>query len=135
MISGQTSDGVPGGYMIYDNSVGQYRFVIDPTGNVGLGTTTPTTKLDVNGAVNITDAGGSGGNVHHGYVRRAGTTATTSATCTAACNAGEIATGGGCENTLVVGLQNSVLTDDLTQSCAYVLATGDCTATAYCAQY
>ena len=111
------------------------RMRITAAGDVGIGTSSPTTKLDVNGAVNITDAGGSGGNVHHGYVRRAGTTATTSATCTAACNAGEIATGGGCENTLVVGLQNSVLTDDLTQSCAYVLATGDCTATAYCAQY
>jgi hypothetical protein len=42
------------GYLtVYDEFIGQYRMVIDPSGKVGIGTTTPTQTLDVAGNVNV----------------------------------------------------------------------------------
>jgi hypothetical protein len=42
-----------GGWCIYDATASAYRVVIDSSGNVGIGTTTPTEKLDVVGNVTI----------------------------------------------------------------------------------
>jgi hypothetical protein len=51
-------------FQIADKTAGgQTRFVIDLSGNVGIGTTSPTQKLDVNGLINSTNGisvGGSG---------------------------------------------------------------------------
>jgi len=46
------SDSV-GNFIVYDDTAGGYRMVIDSSGNLGIGTTTPTTKLDVNGSAYI----------------------------------------------------------------------------------
>ena len=43
-----------------DDSIGVERFVLDATGNVGIGTGTPASKLDVNGAVKATSFAGDG---------------------------------------------------------------------------
>lgn len=86
------------------------------------------------GAVVISEAGGNGGNVVHGFTRRTSTSAA-SATCSVNCNAGEIAMGGGCNNTLALAMQKNFPTDNDTWSCEFALATGDCTAYAMCAQY
>ena len=40
-----------GAYYIYDNTAANYRMVIDYSGNVGIGTTNPTGKLDVAGTI------------------------------------------------------------------------------------
>lgn len=126
---------MPGDIIFNQYSAGFLETVrIKDNGRVGIGTPTPATKLDVNGNVNITDAGATGGNVYHGYTRRTSTT-TTSATCSASCAAGEKATGGGCTNTAGVAMQNNSLSSDTQQDCTYLLATGDCTANVYCAQY
>ena len=47
-----------GKFSIYDDSAGVYRTVIDSSGNVGIGTTSPTATLDVNGELAI--RGGEG---------------------------------------------------------------------------
>ncbi len=39
-----------GAFEIFDSTAGQNRFIIDTTGNVGIGTTSPTDKLSVNGS-------------------------------------------------------------------------------------
>jgi hypothetical protein len=41
---------VYGPFIVYDDSSAKYRMVIDSTGNVGLGYTTPSYKLDVSGS-------------------------------------------------------------------------------------
>ncbi len=43
------------GYHIYDNTIGQQRFVIDKDGDVGIGQTNPNAKLHVNGDVRFVD--------------------------------------------------------------------------------
>ncbi|MEK6895148.1 MAG: hypothetical protein AABX48_01375, partial [Nanoarchaeota archaeon] len=42
-----------GNFIIYDRNRGQYRMVISPAGNVGIGKTNPQNKLDVAGNVNV----------------------------------------------------------------------------------
>jgi hypothetical protein len=50
--SGQTNNSAGlGKFFIYDASAGADRVVIDASGNLGIGTTTPTQKLSVNGTV------------------------------------------------------------------------------------
>jgi cytoskeletal protein CcmA (bactofilin family) len=44
-----------GKFSIYDDSAGVYRTVIDSSGNVGIGTTSPATKLAVHGGTSGTD--------------------------------------------------------------------------------
>lgn len=62
------------------------RLWIDPSGNVGIGNTSPNTKLEVAGAVSATS-------FNAGWERIAGSTAATS---TATCSAGKQVIGGGC---------------------------------------
>jgi hypothetical protein len=47
------SDPGVGSFGIWDHTSSAYRFVIKPTGNIGLGTTTPVNKLDVAGGMAI----------------------------------------------------------------------------------
>lgn len=49
------ADNTLGGLYIYDLTSNQYRFTILNNGNVGLGTTTPAEKLDVNGKIKSND--------------------------------------------------------------------------------
>jgi hypothetical protein len=46
-------NGATNQFRIYDNAGGADRLVISSSGNVGIGTTAPTAKLDVNGNVNV----------------------------------------------------------------------------------
>ena len=46
-----------GSFFIYDDTAGATRMVIDTSGNVGIGTTSPTQKLQVNGAIIIGNFG------------------------------------------------------------------------------
>jgi len=52
-------------FIVYDRTNEAYRMVIDTGGNVGIGTTDPTTKLDVNGV--ITATGGTSTNWNAAY--------------------------------------------------------------------
>lgn len=52
--SGPSSYMGPGGFAIYDSTDGLYRFVINSSGNAGIGTYSPNYKLDVVGDVNVT---------------------------------------------------------------------------------
>jgi hypothetical protein len=102
--------------------------------NLGIGTGSPTVRLDVNGSAKINDAGGNGGNVPHGH-SRVSNTSTSSASCAAVCPGGQVATGGGCDNTVALNLYRSYPTAADTWNCEYTLATGDCTAWAVCFEY
>ena len=50
-------------FVIYDNTVGAARMLIDSSGNLGIGTTSPSTKLHVNGTVTATAYAGDGSNL------------------------------------------------------------------------
>jgi hypothetical protein len=50
-------NGVANKFFVYDQTANQYRLVVDPAGNVGFGTVTPTSKLTVNGGIQILGAG------------------------------------------------------------------------------
>ena len=58
-IVGQTEDTIPGGFGLYDQKGSAYRLAVTSAGNVGIGLTNPTAKLDVNGQIKI--SGGSPG--------------------------------------------------------------------------
>lgn len=61
-------DGTDGDKLkIFDSNAAQYRFTITTTGDVGIGTTTPTTKLDVVGNMNVTGDLNVTGNVAAKY--------------------------------------------------------------------
>jgi hypothetical protein len=47
--------GTPGALGIYDETAGSYRVFFDPAGNVGMGTISPSQKLDVNGSIRTRD--------------------------------------------------------------------------------
>jgi len=56
--SGADTGGIPAPlanncFFIYDNTAGAVRFVVDSTGSIGIGTTSPTYKLDVNGTTRL----------------------------------------------------------------------------------
>ena len=61
-------DGTDGDKLkIFDSNASAYRFTITTTGDVGIGTTTPTTKLDVVGNMNVTGDLNVTGNVAAKY--------------------------------------------------------------------
>ncbi|HEY0375575.1 MAG TPA: tail fiber domain-containing protein [Pyrinomonadaceae bacterium] len=51
------ANGVASKFFIYDQTAGQFRLVIDPSGNIGVGTVTPTSRLTVNGGIQILGSG------------------------------------------------------------------------------
>ena len=51
--AGGSSGIAPSSFFIYDSTASTSRMVINSLGNVGIGTTSPGVKLDVNGNVNI----------------------------------------------------------------------------------
>ncbi|MEM1535490.1 MAG: hypothetical protein QXO56_03170 [Candidatus Pacearchaeota archaeon] len=48
---GGSDTSVANKFYLWDNNAKQFRMVIDPSGNVGIGTTSPGAKLDVNGTI------------------------------------------------------------------------------------
>jgi hypothetical protein len=54
---GGTTSSVPGAFYIYDNNAADFRITLATSGNVGIGTTTPGEKLEVNGVIQIKRAG------------------------------------------------------------------------------
>jgi hypothetical protein len=57
-IIGSTGNGStpgPGSFGIWDNTSSGYRLVISPTGNIGIGTPTPSSSLDVKGFTRLGD--------------------------------------------------------------------------------
>ncbi len=55
-VGGSTVPSLGGKYFVLDQSANQYRLVIDTAGNVGVGATTPASKLTVNGGIQILGA-------------------------------------------------------------------------------
>jgi len=62
--TGNASSGFAGQFFVYDGTAGATRMLIDSSGNVGIGTTSPGVKLDVAGSIrgnnNIYTADGAG---------------------------------------------------------------------------
>ena len=61
-IAGTTGYGVGSGFGLFDNTAGAYRIAFDTNGNLGVGTTSPTSQLHVVGNVQL--YGTSGGNIN-----------------------------------------------------------------------
>lgn len=51
ILSTQNATGIPGSLGVYDGTIGSYRMVVAPSGNVGIGTTNPQYKLSVSGTI------------------------------------------------------------------------------------
>jgi hypothetical protein len=51
------ANGVANKFFVFDQTANQFRLVLDPLGNFGVGTTTPTSKLTVNGGIEILGTG------------------------------------------------------------------------------
>lgn len=67
LVGGATSD-VKGGMSIYDNGSGSIRMVISTSGNIGIGTTNPTSLLHVNGTITGNAFTGSNVSISSGTV-------------------------------------------------------------------
>lgn len=85
------SDTSQGAYLAFDtttNGSAGYaeRMRIDQNGNVGIGTTTPTQRLDL-----------GGGNISMGYERKTNSCSGSNITCSVSCSAGKQVLGGGCD--------------------------------------
>lgn len=50
-VGGSATPAVGNKYYIFDGTAGQFRLVVEPNGNVGIGTTIPQAKLDVAGTI------------------------------------------------------------------------------------
>jgi len=64
-VGGSSTNNFANKFYIYDNNASAGRFVIESNGNVGIGTTDPAAKLDVNGSALI---GGTDSTLKIGYV-------------------------------------------------------------------
>ena len=51
----EAADGTNSGFHIYDNTAGARRMVIDASGNMGIGNSAPTARLDIAGTIKIVD--------------------------------------------------------------------------------
>lgn len=132
-VKGETSDATTKALQVekFDSSV--ILSVLDD-GKIGVGTATPVVPLDVVGAVQITDAGGNGGNVPH--VQNLETVTAASGACTVTCSTGRKALGGGCSHSAALALHTSYPSASNTWSCDYLAYTsGTCTVTAICLNY
>ncbi len=96
---------------------------VQSTGNVGIGSATPTVALDVVGAIK---ASSTGGNVPHSCTRR--TNSVSGSGTTATCSAGEIVVGGGCTESGTNALTDSLPVTASSWQCVW---TGSSTVTAY----
>ncbi len=83
------------GRLVFDTDSAE-RMRITESGNIGVGTTNPSQKLDVNGNMNVTGSvAGLSNSIE--YKTCTGSGIANSDSCTASCSAGYVVIGGGCE--------------------------------------
>lgn len=111
-----------GNFGLYDTMGAAYRLYITPSGNVGIGTTTPTNKLEVAGTVKSTTGG---------FVFPDGSTQTTAVTGTVgditSVTAGTGLTGGGSTGAVSLAVDTAVIQARVTGTCStgnYVMSIG-----------